>query len=160
VHAPSSRRKKGTEFIEQAIHNLRLKGHKVELILAENLPHHKILELYEQSDIGIDQVLYGWHGKVSVELMALGKPVICNIAEEWRMYRPDLPIVHADPATLEKRIEELIIDKQNRIQLGELSRAYALRYHDVEVVVDQLLNLYGVKQLSLVLDHIDSPKTW
>jgi len=71
VHAPSSRRKKGTDFVEQSIAELKAKGLPVELVLAENLPHHKIKELYEISDIGLDQVLYGWHGKVSVELMAL-----------------------------------------------------------------------------------------
>jgi nucleoside-triphosphatase THEP1 len=55
--------KKGTDFIEQSVDELKQKGYKVELVLAEKLPHHKIRELYEISDIGIDQVLYGWHGK-------------------------------------------------------------------------------------------------
>jgi glycosyltransferase involved in cell wall biosynthesis len=160
VHAPSSRRKKGTDFIEQAIQNLRQKGHKVELILAENLPHHKIRELYEQSDIGIDQVLYGWHGKVSVELMSLGKPVICNIREDLRQYRPDLPIVHADPQNLEQALEELVAKPELRASLGQKSRAYALCHHDVEVVADELLRLYGVKERSLVKDRIEGARTW
>lgn len=59
VHAPSSRRKKGTDFIEKSIKELQDKGLKVELVLAEKMAHHKIKELYEISDIGLDQVLYG-----------------------------------------------------------------------------------------------------
>ncbi len=160
VHAPSSRRKKGTDFIEQAIDDLRNRGHKVELILAEKLPHHKILELYQVCDIGIDQVLYGWHGKVSVELMALGKPVVCYIDPKLRKYRPDLPIVSATPADLTAVLEDLMADASKRRSLGEASKAYVARYHDVEVVVDDLLSLYGVQERTRVEDKIENPSMW
>lgn len=113
-------------------------------MLAENLPHHKIKELYELSDIGIDQVLYGWHGKVSVELMALGKPVICNINPEYLKYRPGLPIIHGDPKNLVHVLEELINNPIKRLEIGAASKKYAAQYHDVEVVVDELLKLYGI----------------
>ncbi|MEO7990193.1 MAG: glycosyltransferase [Chryseolinea sp.] len=160
VHAPSSRRKKGTDFIEEAIKNLKQKGYPVELVLAENLPHHKIRELYEMSDIGVDQVLYGWHGKVSVELMALGKPVICNIEERLRKYRPDLPILHGEPKNLESVLEELIKNPERRAAIGAESIHYAARYHDVEVIADELLTLYGQQEKSLVQEKIVDAKTW
>jgi len=160
VHAPSSRRKKGTDFIENAIAGLANKGYKVELVLAENLPHHKIKELYEISDIGIDQVLYGWHGKVSVELMALGKPVLCYIDPELMQYRLDLPIVSVTPATLALELEKLILDRELRRELGKRSQQYAARYHDVEKIVDQLLSLYGVTVVTNVSDKIENPSTW
>ena len=160
VHAPSSRRKKGTEFIESAVVQLKAKGLPVELILAEKLPHHKIKELYEISDIGVDQVLYGWHGKVSVELMALGKPVVCYIDPELRKYRQDLPIVSATPADLVSVLEELIANEAKRIALAAESRAYACKYHDVEVVVDQLLQLYGIEAKTMVEEKIENPSMW
>lgn len=160
VHAPSSRRKKGTDFIEEAIKRLQEKGHRIELVLAENLPHHKIRELYEISDIGIDQVLYGWHGKVSVELMALGKPVVCNIDEQLRSYRPDLPIIHGSPQNLESVLEDLIQSSEKRNQIGRESRHYAARYHDVEVVVDALLEIYEFDHKTRVMEKIENAKTW
>lgn len=160
VHAPSSRRKKGTDFIEETVSQLKQKGLPVELVLAENLPHHKIKELYEISDIGVDQVLYGWHGKVSVELMALGKPVVCNIDTNLRKYRPDLPIVHADPKNLGIVLEELVRDHDQRIMLGKKSMEYTNRYHNVEVIVDELLDLYGINQKTLVKEKIEGAKTW
>lgn len=160
VHAPSSRRKKGTDFIEQAIKELQEEGLKIELLMAEKLPHDRILELYAQADIGIDQVLYGWHGKVSVELMALGKPVICNIDPELRKYRPDLPIVHADPANLKQVIQTLVTDKKLRARLGSDSIAYVQRYHDVERVVDDLLEYYGLDYKSQHKNEITDAKTW
>jgi len=160
VHAPSSRRKKGTDFIEATIDNLKKKGLPVELVLAEKLPYHKIKELYEISDIGIDQVLYGWHGKVSVELMALGKPVICNINEVYRKYRPDLPIMHGDPRNLEAVVELLVKDIRLRTELGRKSREYVARYHDVEVVTDELLKLYGLENTTNVKQSVEGAATW
>lgn len=160
VHAPSSRRKKGTDFIEEVVQKLQAKGHAIELVLAEKLPHHKIKELYEQSDIGIDQVLYGWHGKVSVELMALGKPVICFIEEDLKKYRPDLPIVSASPKTLEIELEKLIVSKELRNSIGEKSRVYAQRYHDVEKIADELLNCYGMDIGSKIKDSVEDAKMW
>lgn len=160
VHAPSSRRKKGTDFIESSIDSLKAKGHKVELVLAENLPHHKIRELYEISDIGIDQVLYGWHGKVSVELMALEKPVLCYIDANLRTHRPDLPIINVIPGTLTAELEKLVIDKEKRLEIGRKSRTYAEKYHDVEAVVDQLLALYGFNQKTQVKEVIENPRVW
>lgn len=160
AHAPSSRRKKGTDFIEQSIAELKAKGLPVELVLAENLPPDRIKALYELSDIGLDQVLYGWHGKVSVELMALGKPVVCNIDPALRAYRPDLPVVHGDPGNLTTVLEDLVRHPEKRQQIGEASQAYARRYHDVEKVADQLLELYGFEVKTLAKEQLVGAPTW
>lgn len=160
VHAPSSRRKKGTDFIERSVDELKLKGHRVELVMAEKLPHHKIRELYEISDIGVDQVLYGWHGKVSVELMALGKPVLCYIDPELLKYRPDLPIVNVTPLTLVTELEKLIVSKSLRNEIGNASKEYVARFHDVERVVDELLTLYGFNEKTQVKERIENASMW
>lgn len=160
VHAPTNTGKKGTTFIKNAIKELQEEGLNIELLMAEKLPHDRILELYAQADIGIDQVLYGWHGKVSVELMALGKPVICNIDPELRKYRPDLPIVHADPTNLKQVIRTLVSDKELRMRLSSDSIAYVQRYHDVEQVVDDLLVYYGLDYKSQHKNEIPDAKTW
>ena len=160
VHAPSSRRKKGTDFIEAAIDNLKKKGYRIELVLAEKLPHNKVKELYEKSDIGIDQILYGWHGKVSVELMALGKPVICYINPEYAKYRSELPIVNADKDSLEQVLEGLIKDRALRHRIGERSKEYVAKYHDVEKVVDQLFEIYGLTEKSQKRDSVEDAKMW
>lgn len=160
VHAPSSRRKKGTDFIESAVAELREKGYPVELLLAENLGHHMVKELYCMSDIGIDQVLYGWHGKVSVEMMAVGLPTVCHIDEDYRKYRPDLPILDASPANLVEQLEALIGNPELRKDLSRRSKAYVARYHDVEVVLDQLADIYGLEAKTARQDQIPNAKTW
>jgi glycosyltransferase involved in cell wall biosynthesis len=160
VHAPSSRRKKGTDFIEKAIEELRQKGRKVELVLVEKLGHHKVKELYCMSHIGIDQVLYGWHGKVSVEMMAVGLPVICHIDEELRKYRPDLPIIDATPSNLVKQLETLIDNSGLRMEISKRSRDYARRYHDVEIVIDQLTDIYRLDAKSAKRDSLPDARMW
>lgn len=143
VHAPSSRRKKGTEYVEKAILSLQKKGYKVELLLAEKLEANLIKDFYAKADIGIDQLLYGWHGKVSCELMAMKKPVICYINPKFGKHKPDLPIISATPNDIENQLEKLIKDKVLRKKIGDASLQYVKKYHDVEVEVDNLLKIYG-----------------
>lgn len=142
VHAPTRRDTKGTRFILDAIEGLKKKGYRIELVLVEDLSHEKVKEVFENCDIGIDQLLIGWHGKVAVELMMLGRPVICYIKPEYRKYRPELPIVSANYDTLEHELEELILNEQKRIELGHKSREYAIKYHDVEKEASRLISEY------------------
>ncbi|MBV6429335.1 MAG: hypothetical protein KIPDCIKN_03886 [Haliscomenobacter sp.] len=161
AHAPTSRRKKGTEYLERAITNLQAKGLKVELLLAEKLQAQNIKGFYEQADIGVDQLLYGWHGKVSCELMAMQKPVICYIDPAYGKYRPDLPIVSATPQTIEQELEKLILSKSLRMELGNKGLEFVRQYHDVEKVVDELIELYGFEESSRRHNTIvEDAKTW
>lgn len=142
VHAPTMRRKKGTEFVERSIAELQAQGYPVELVLIEKMPFHQVKAIYETADIGVDQVLYGWYGKVSIELMALGKPVICFIDPQWLPYRPDMPIVNADPGNLTAKVAELVTDAQLRRSLALAGRDYVQKYHAVEKIIDQCLEIY------------------
>jgi glycosyltransferase involved in cell wall biosynthesis len=142
AHAPSMRRKKGTEFVERAIAHLQTESIPVELVLIEKLPFNQVKALYESCDIGVDQVLYGWYGKVSIELMALGRPVVCFIDPQWFPYRADMPIVNASPRDLTDRLRELVQDVNLRKRLGQAGVAYVHRYHNINVIIDQCLQLY------------------
>ena len=148
VHAPSNKLKKGTNSLENAVASLQNKGYKIELILAEKIDSKLMKALYEKADIGVDQLYYGWHGKVSCELMALEKPVICYIDEKYNTHNRDLPFVNATIYTLEERIEELLLDKKLRHAIGEKSRTYVETYHDVNKEADNLLRMYGLLQPS------------
>lgn len=143
VHPPTSRRKKGTEYVLEAVENLKDKGYKIELILIENLESDKVKEIYEKADIGIDQLLYGWHGKVSCELMAMKIPTICYLDNDLIKYRKDIPIVNANPKNVQSIIENLIINKSLRDEIGIKSLEYVKKYHDVKVEVFELLKIYN-----------------
>jgi glycosyltransferase involved in cell wall biosynthesis len=142
AHAPSMRRKKGTEFVERSVADLQSEGLPVELVLIEKVPFHEVKALYERCDIGVDQVLYGWYGKVSVELMALGRPVVCYIDPRWAHHRPDAPIVSAHPRDLTSQLRRLVADAALRAELGRRGRSYVKKHHDVRAIIDQCLDLY------------------
>src|ERR687895_1708926 len=61
VHAPSSRRRKGTEHVVAACSEL-----DVDLDVVERLPHGEARLRYERADIVVEQLNAGWHGVVAL----------------------------------------------------------------------------------------------
>jgi glycosyltransferase involved in cell wall biosynthesis len=143
VHAPSSRRRKGTEQIVAA-----LAGLPVDLELIEGLDHREAFERYRAADIVVDQLNAGWYGVFAIEAMALGKPVVAFLHEEAvrrteEAYDVEVPVVSASATTLRERLRPLVEDAAERQRIGAASRAYAERVHDADAVADRLLDVYA-----------------
>ncbi|NDJ63030.1 MAG: glycosyltransferase family 4 protein, partial [Chloroflexi bacterium] len=105
VHAPTQRAVKGTQYVIEAVERLQAEGQPIEFVLVEKMSREEARRHYERADLLIDQLLAGWYGGLAVELMALGKPVICYIREEDLRFIPaemraEMPIINATPATL------------------------------------------------------------
>ena len=77
LHAPSSRRRKGTEHVIAACEGL-----DADLVLVEGLHHDEAFERYREADIVVDQLNAGWYGLFAIECMALGKPVVTFLHDE------------------------------------------------------------------------------
>jgi glycosyltransferase involved in cell wall biosynthesis len=144
LHAPSHRGVKGTRFVLDAIARVQAEGIPCEFILVEGLSHTEARQLYQRADLLIDQLLIGWYGGLAVELMALGKPVICYIRHEDLKFIPDvmrrdLPIINATPATLYDVLKQwLTTDRHNLATVGQRSRAYVETWHDPLQIVARL----------------------
>ena len=143
LHAPTSRRRKGTEHVVTACNGL-----DAELVLVEGLHHAEAFERYRQADIVVDQLNSGWYGMLAIECMALGKPVVGHLHEEAARQSEEafgtrVPIVRASKDDLRARLEALVASADERRRLGAASRAYAERVHDLEQVTDRLLALYS-----------------
>jgi glycosyltransferase involved in cell wall biosynthesis len=143
VHAPSSRRRKGTEHVVAACEGL-----DVDLRIVEGLRHDEALELYRDADIVVDQLNAGWYGLLAIECLALGKPVVTFLHDEARLrteeaYGIEVPLVSVTADTLRDRLAKLVdAGPTEWRRLGEASRAYAERVHDVERSTDTLVELY------------------
>ncbi|MFZ7102540.1 MAG: hypothetical protein ACOWWO_07770 [Peptococcaceae bacterium] len=142
VHAPTHRQFKGSDIIEKIIAQLK-KEQPLHYINIEGKSHEETLKYYRQADIIIDQILCGAYGNVSVEGMALGKPVICYIRPDLRKtcFR-DLPIVSANPDTLYDQLKKLLKDPARRYELGKAGRRYAEKHHEGRYVIAQLIKIY------------------
>jgi glycosyltransferase involved in cell wall biosynthesis len=143
LHAPSSRRRKGSEHVIAAVEGL-----DADLELVEGLRHNEAFERYRAADIVVDQLNAGWYGLFAIEAMALGKPVVTFLHEEAVRRTEEatgtrVPIVSATADTLREALRPLVSDAARRREFGAASRAYVERVHDIETVADRLLALYA-----------------
>ena len=143
VHAPSSRRRKGTEQILAALGEL-----PVDVELIEGLDHREAFERYRAADIVVDQLNAGWYGVFAIEAMALGKPVVTFLHDEavrrtQEVFGIEVPVVSATADTLRDRLRPLVADPAERRRIGAASRAYVERVHDADAVADRLLDVYA-----------------
>jgi glycosyltransferase involved in cell wall biosynthesis len=142
LHAPSSRRRKGTEHVIAACEGL-----EVELDIVEGLRHDEARRHYERADIVVDQLNAGWYGIFAVEAMALGKPVLSYLHDEAaeeteHALGVEIPIVRITKETLRERIAELAGSADERLRIGASSRSYVERVHDADRGADRLIGIY------------------
>ena len=143
VHAPSSRRRKGTEHVVAACEAL-----DVDLRIVEGVPHDEALALYREADIVIDQLNAGWYGVLAIECLALGKPVLTYLfddAQTWteEAFGTKVPLVEVTADTLQERLGALVdAGPAEWRRVGDASRAYVEQVHDIERVADSLVELY------------------
>jgi glycosyltransferase involved in cell wall biosynthesis len=143
IHAPSSRRRKGTEHVIAAVEGL-----DADFRLVEGLTHDEAFELYREADLVVDQLNAGWYGVFAIEAMALGKPVVTFLHDEAvrkteEAFGVEVPIVNATKETLTAALRPLVESADERQRVGRASRAYVEEVHDLERMTDRLLALYA-----------------
>ena len=143
IHAPSNRRRKGTEHVIAACAEL-----PVDLEIVEGLHHEEARRRYEQADIVVDQLNAGWYGVFAIEAMALGKPVVTFLHDEAvarteEAFAVRVPIVSTTKETLVERLRPLVEAPEERRRIGVASREYVERVHGSEQVAERLLELYA-----------------
>jgi glycosyltransferase involved in cell wall biosynthesis len=143
LHAPSSRKRKGTEHIVAAVEGL-----DADLRIVEGMTHDEAFELYREADIVIDQLNAGWYGVFAIECLALGKPVVTFLHDEAvrrteEAYGTKVPLVPTTKETLRESLRPLVEDVALRQRVGAASRAYAERLHDIDKIAGELVEIYG-----------------
>jgi hypothetical protein len=144
IHSPTNRAMKGTEFILPVVDAVR-KVRDVEFILAENLPHEKVLEIKQTCDIAIEQVgnLGGTgYGRNSLETLALGIPTITEMTPDYVAWLPENPFVLANRETLYDALLRLIDNASLREEYSIKGRTWVKKYHSYESVHERLVQLY------------------
>lgn len=142
VHAPTHRLIKGTRYVEAAFEALRPRFPDVRFETVERKPWAELREILAGADVVVDQLFMGWYGMVAVEAMALGKPVLCFIRDDFEALLTDCPLVRCAREDLVERLAETLSDSTDRGVLGERGRAYAEREHAAPVIAGRLLELY------------------
>lgn len=139
LHAPSSRRIKGSDAIEEIVRSLE----GVELTTVTGRPHDEVLRAVAVADVVVDQLNADVPGVLPAEAMALEKPVLCEF--EQRKLAPfarDTPVIPVTAETLAARLSELAGDPARRARLGEAGRRYALAVHSPAVAAAAAERVY------------------
>jgi hypothetical protein len=155
VHAPTNREVKGTKHLLAAVERLNSAGYPVELDLLEGLRHEQVQVLSGRADIAVDQLMIGSHGTFSVEMMAMGLPVVCRIREDLRkFYPPDLPVITAEPGSIYEVLESLITRPDTWAEHGRRGIRYVQREHEMHRVAARALSLYKVGLSTAVAEYV------
>jgi len=135
---------KGSGYIKSAIDNLIHDGYNIKYTFIDNVPTQDIKYIQCQADIVVDQLCAGWYGTTAVECMALEKPVIAYLREDILQICPNenIPIVNANPKTIENTLKSLIDYKSVTTQIAKDGREYALKYHERAEVARKFLQYY------------------
>tara|TARA_B100001564_G_scaffold359715_1_gene382566 strand:- start:2078 stop:3298 length:1221 start_codon:yes stop_codon:yes gene_type:complete len=138
LHAPNHRGFKGTEYIIQAVNDLKKEGLQIKLILLENVQNEEVQRImYDEADIHAEQLIYSdGYGLNGIEGMATGLPVLSCLDNEkfMRLFRlfsflDECPILSTNIENIKSNLRILIKNPKLRINLGKASRNYVEKYH-------------------------------
>ena len=142
VHSPSKTKIKGTKYIIDAIDKLKDK-YSLDFRLLTDMPNSEVIINFSEADIVIDQLLIGEYGMVSIEGMAMGKPVVCFLNEKYFDENVLLPpIWNANEINIYEKLEQLISNYKLREDLGNRGREFVEHYHDSDIVAAKMKNIY------------------
>jgi len=143
LFAPSKPIVKGAKWVYKAVDLLR-RSYKFHFEVLTNLSRHEVLRAMQKADIVLDQFVLGDIGMVSIEAMAMGKPVVCFIKDDLKETYKDSPIVQVHPETLAGGIEKLLRSREMREARGIAGRIYAGRYYSIENQINELVRIYEI----------------
>jgi glycosyltransferase involved in cell wall biosynthesis len=150
VHAPNHRGFKGTEFVIQAVEELKAEGLKVELILLERVPNELVMETLCSADILVEQLIAGAYALNAIEGMASGVAVLSSLDDQPRnvifrrySFAEECPILSTTPETIKQNLRILVTNPSLRRELGLAGRQYAEKYHSYETAQHLFGSVYA-----------------
>ncbi|NDI99870.1 glycosyltransferase [Flavobacterium sp. LaA7.5] len=139
--------KKGIRFFEEALEVIKDKySNKVEIIITENVPYAKYIQLYDRAHILLDQV-YGYdQGYNALEAMAKGKVVFTGAETEFREhYNLANPVaVNALPNTqaIVKELSYLIENPTEITAISKRARIFIENEHNYIKIAQKYLDTW------------------
>jgi glycosyltransferase involved in cell wall biosynthesis len=144
LHIPTHKFVKGTIHIENAFKKLQAEGLEFEFkYLEPNLTQEQVKIEISKCDVYVDELRVGSYGVTAMEALASGKPTMTFIREDLvDKFPKELPFVNTNPDTIYDNLKDLIQNPEQLNEIGKRSRKYVEKYHDVNVVVEDMIKLY------------------
>lgn len=142
LHAPTNETYKGSKYIYETVEKLKQK-YNFEFKVCKNISIEELYKEMANSDIIIDQMLLGGYGFVSIEAMAMYKPVITYFRDEiWDIIKDDCPVYNANPDTLYDVLESIIKNPRQLYEAGKKSRQFVEKYWEEKKVAEEYYQLF------------------
>ena len=143
VHVPTDREVKNTEAVLAAVAELRQRDIEFDFRLVENCTYQETIAALQQADIVVDWVnpRFGIYGVLSIEAMALGRPVVCTL-NPGLYEESELPVIPASPTELAGVLQRLIAAPESRKRIGVAGRHFVLKHHNPDQVALRVLRAY------------------
>lgn len=158
VHIPSNRGIKGSDHVEAAVTPLVEAG-VVRYRALGGLDRAGLRAALEEADLIVDSITIGDHGLISVEAMALGVIPLAHIHPANRERNPGVPVVQAQPATLQEVLRELAADRERRAELRRTVREWAENRHDRTAVAPLLVTAYKQPPIQVRVPYPEWPRS-
>lgn len=134
AHAPSNSAVKGSDVVDRVLGGLERAG-LVEYRRLTGIPYNEMPLAYRDADVVVDQLRLGDYGVAACEAMAAGRLVVGHVSARVREYvraaaGVELPILEADPSSLEEVMRDLAADHARAAKLAAGGVAFAQRVHD------------------------------
>jgi len=112
------------------------------------LPYGKVLKIFQMADIVVVPSIWPEAlGRVNLEAMALGKPVIATnvggIPEIITHGKDGILVDPNDPKEIESALNKLINDKTLRLRIGSEGRKTIEKRYNEAVICDQTIDVYN-----------------
>lgn len=133
AHAPSVAAVKGTEFIIPVLERLEAEG-VIVADLVRGVPSARMPAVFAAADVVIDQLRIGSYGVAACEAMSAGAVVVGHVSARVRQLLVEetgleLPIVEANPKTLERVLRELA-EHRDLAELREAGIEFVNKVHN------------------------------
>ena len=146
-HIVNHREPKGTKYVLEAMHNVRMKGLDFGFVFVERLPHDAAVQLYTYIDVLLEQFVIGWYGSQAVEFMSMGKPVVVYINSDDIDLIPakmaqELPIIPARKDNLEYVVIDIIKGVYDLESIGSKGIRFVNDWHHPKKIADRMIKDY------------------
>ncbi len=140
-HTPNHRGLKGTEFLIEAVDNLKAEGLLIELVLLEKVSNEVVRQrLHDDADILVEQLILGY-ALSALEGISSGLTVITALEDEMysRVFRRysylnECPMLSSSPEKIKDDLRILVRNPELRKTLGMAGRKFAEKYHSYDAM--------------------------
>lgn len=143
VHSPSAPVAKGTAIIKAAMEDVISNFPNVTFKILEGISNSEYQRYLAQSDILVDQMVWGAYGVAAQQAMEMGK-IVCAYVNEDRqlLYGKNCPIIIVTKETFFNQLKKLITDVEFMKKTKQASLLYYAETHHPVVVANKMKQAY------------------